>query len=565
MSTHRPAAHYHAAAFALILAASLAVFAQSANDEFISLDDGQYLFANSHISADFSWDNVRWALTDLSIANWHPVTLLSHVFMAAAFGLDPQPHHIANITLHAINCALLYAFLFRMTGGFWPSLVATLLFAVHPLRVESVAWVSERKGLLCGFFGLLTLLAYERYSRAPSFAKYLPVLVAFVLGLLSKPALIPLPFALLLLDYWPLNRFTSSPLLRGAIPRPSLRGAGFGTKQSPQPVAPTPTTQLPPSTLHLLTEKIPLIVLAIAMTSLTYIAQSSTGTVQSVDTYPISVRIANAIVSYGMYLANTFVPFHLTLHYTHLRDAIFTAPALYISGAAIVLISAAALRQSRARPWLIVGWLWFLGMLLPAIGLVQLADQARADRYTYLPQIGLLIIVAWSLDELRTRLPAASKVLSGGVAAAIAALAVLAFVQTTRWRDDYTLFTHAVAESPASSQAHYGLGVAYIKRGDLDAAERSFLDSIARHPPVYQAYSNLGAIELRRGSFAKAAEYFEAALAIEGNDPELLVNLGVARFNLGLTAEALKLAEAALAIEPAHPRALELRNACRAP
>ncbi len=527
-------ARFHIAALVLIAVATAAVFAQTYDDEFIALDDGQYLFLNEHLSDRLTWAEIQYALTDLTIANYHPVTMLSHVLMAAAFGRDnPGPHHVANVVLHIANSALLYVVLFRFTGAYWPSLVVALAFAVHPLRAESVAWISERKGLLSAFFGLLALMAYERYARHSSKWRYLLVFVAFTLGLLSKPALIPLPFAMLLLDYWPLNRFAGS---ASAVRR-------FG---------------------RLLVEKMPLIFASFAVTIITFVAQSRGHAVQSFENYPISVRVANAVESYAMYVVNTFAPFHLALYYPHPRDAVFRGPGLYVAVLAFLAVSAAAIWTWRSRPWFAVGWLWFVGMLVPAIGIVQLADQARSDRYTYLPQIGLLVVFAWGVEDLMRRSPNRPRLVRAAMFGWMAALGVLGYMQTAHWQDDFTLFSYTVERAPSSALAHYGLGVAYLKQGDLPRAETSFKDAIDREPPVYQAYSNLGAIEMRRGNFAQAADYFARALDIRPNDADLLVNLSTAFFNLGRTEEALDLAEAALDAQPGHSRALELRNACLA-
>lgn len=523
----------HTAAGLLIVATTLAVFAQCANDEFIATDDQQYLRLNKNIPGELSIAEFRYALTDMSIANWHPITMLSHVLMAGLFGKDSaSPHHVANIVLHVANALLLYAVLFRMTGAAWPSLVATLLFAVHPLRAESVAWVSERKGLLCAFFGLLALLAYERYARKPSIAKYMLVFTGFVLGLLSKAALLPLPFALLLLDVWPLGR-----LREPAGPR-SRRMA------------------------ILVAEKLPMIALAIAMAALTWNTQTAAGAVQSLENFPWPVRIANAVIAYAMYLANTLVPYHLSFSYPHKMSTIFEGPQLIISSIVVVLVSIAAILMARSRPYFIVGWLWFLGMLIPVIGLIQLAGQARADRYTYLPQIGLLIALAWGLDELRRRRPALKQQVTAAATVWIAVIAGAGYIQTSHWQDNFSLFSHTVARAPNSPQAHYGLGAAYLMRDDLQAAEREFQIAVDLGVTEFQAYSNLAAIKLRKGELVHARDLFAIALSLEPDNPDLMVNLGVALFNMQQPAEALPLAQAALSHDPGHLRAIELRDAC---
>jgi tetratricopeptide (TPR) repeat protein len=531
MATHTSSGRRHLFAIAGLLILTTAIFGQSLSHEFIALDDGPYVARNPHISDHLTWQGLRWALTDIVVNNWHPVTMLSHALVAAAFGLEPGPHHAVNVVLHALNACLLYLVLFRMTGGFWPSLVVAVVFAVHPLRVESVAWVSERKGLLCGFFGLLSLLAYERYVRRPRAAGFIPVTLAFVLGLLSKPALVALPFGLLLLDVWPLHRF------RDAVVSPARRSVA------------------------LVIEKLPLFIVAAGSSIITYLVQDSTGAVGGLDVYPVSVRAANALESYMRYLAATFVPVRLAPQYPHPGEAVF-APRLVLAALVFAALTVAAAAMWKRRPWFAVGWLWFVGMLVPAIGLVQVGTQARADRYTYLPQIGILVIVAWGLDELRGRFPRLSRPLTVAVAVWVIALAAAAFLQTARWKDDFTLFSYTVARAPSSSQAHYGLGVAYVKRGDLDAAEACFLEAI-RHPPLLaEAYSNLGAIELRRGDLSQSAEHFARAVELDPRNPDLHVNYGIALLRLGRVSEASDQADAALGIRSDFPRGLELHAEC---
>jgi tetratricopeptide (TPR) repeat protein len=309
-------------------------------------------------------------------------------------------------------------------------------------------------------------------------------------------------------------------------------------------------------------EKIPLIAASVAITIVAYYAQAQAGTVQSFQNFPLTVRAGNAIESYGMYLLNTLAPVNLALNYPHPGRAVFGQPALYVSLLVLIGFTTAAVWTFKSRPWFAVGWFWFAGLLVPVIGVVVLAEQSRADRYTYFPQIGLFVALAWGLDELRRRFPA-SRLLTAAAAVWIVALGVAAFVQTARWRDDYTWFTYNVDRVPSSAQAHYGLGVAYLKRDDIEMAEKCFLDAIELRPPVYEAYSNLGAIELRRGNFVKSGDYFAQALSLAPEKPDLIVNFGVSLYNLGQFGRALDVAEDALRIDPGHPRAIELRDACR--
>lgn len=521
---------FHLFAFVCIAIAVLAVFAQTANDAYNAYDDRDYLANNKIVSQGLTDEGLRFAFTGTVVSHWHPVTVLSHEVMAQFFGVEPGPHHAANVAIHLLSALLLYGVLAHMTGAGWASLLAALLFAVHPLRAESVAWIAERKGLLAGFFGIVTLWTYVWYARRPGIVRYLVVAAAFTLSLMSKAALLSLPVALLLFDYWPLGR--GAPVTQKTIAR-------------------------------LIGEKIPLLGLAAGAAAIAFIVTRDQKVMRSSEELSILVRTANAARSYFLYLVDTVVPAGMSPQYPHPGRDVFSIE-LAIALVVLTAITAAAIVYRRRAPWLIVGWFWFVITLAPLSGVIQVANQGRADRYTYIPQIGLCIITAWGLRTFVERFPGLKKPAIVLAATAVAVFAALGFRQTAFWRDDYTLFTHAVAVVPESATVHYGLGVAYIQRGDIDAAEKSFLHTVEREPPVPEAYSNLGAIEMRRSNFPKAAEYFTKAVDLEPSNPDLLVNLGTALINLGRFDDARRISEAALAIRPDDARALALKTAAEA-
>jgi len=523
----------HVLAFACITIAVLAVFAQTANDEYNAYDDREYLAGSPIISKGLTDEGLRFALTGTVVSHWHPVTVLSHEAMVQAFGTDPGPHHASNVAIHLVSAMLLYWVLAQMTGAGWASLLAALLFAVHPLRAETVAWIAERKGLLAGFFGIVTVWAYVGYVRKPGVLRYLAMAAAFSLSLMSKAALLSLPFALLLLDYWPLAR----------IPHDRAQRKAFA--------------------IRVVAEKVPLLALAAGAAAVAFIVTRDDKVMRSSDELSLTVRVANAARSYFLYVVDTILPMGLSPQYPHPGQGVFS-PELAIVLAVLTGITIAAIFYRTRAAWFFVGWFWFAITLAPLSGVIQVANQGRADRYTYIPQIGLCIMAAWGLRALAQRHPAARKPVIALAASAVLAFSVAGFRQTALWRDDYTLFTHAVAVVPESATVHYGLGAAYIQRGEIDAAEQCFLRAIERTPSVPEAFSNLGAIEMRRANFPKAAEYFTQALNLEPSNPDFLVNLGTALINMGRVDDARRIADAALGIRPDDMRAQALKKAAEA-
>ena len=395
-------------AVALVLS-TFAVYGQVLTHQFINFDDDTYIWANPMVAAGLTWKGFAWAFTTFHSANWHPLTWLSHMIDSQLFGLRAGGHLLMNTALHALNAVLVFLFLNRVTGAKWQSAIIAALFALHPLHVESVAWASERKDTLSTAFGLLCLLAYARYVAAPSWKKYGAVALWLALGLMAKPMLVTWPFVLLLLDWWPFNRIAWPP-------------ANSGGRNSRGAVWP------------LIREKLPLFLLVIPSMFLTYLAQAQGGATRSLSVDPLSWRFANAVVSYAKYLFLTCWPRDLAIFYPARPG---TIPVWQASLALVLLaaISFLVIRNARARPYLVVGWLWFVGTLVPVIGLVRVGNQALADRYTYIPSIGLFMAIVFGLAELVAASRVRRLVAIWASAVAIAVLAGLSAVQISRWRD----------------------------------------------------------------------------------------------------------------------------------
>jgi hypothetical protein len=435
----------HTAAAALLIALALAIYLPVSGFGIVNYDDDVYLTAPP-LAEGLSGHSVAWAFTTFYHSNWHPLTWLSWLTEIQLFGPRAGALHAGNALLHAANGALLYAALFRMTRKALPSLLAAALFAVHPMHVESVAWISERKDVLCVFFGLCALLAYARYAERPRQSAWLLVVTCFALSLLAKPMLVTLPFSLLLLDAWPL-----------------ARAAREGWRR-------------------LVLEKVPLLALSAGSCALTWLAQSSGGAVR---TYPLATRVASALSAYAGYLAKTFVPIHLAALYPRpVAGPDWRAAAL--SAALLVGISAIAWRERRRAPWLAVGWAWFLGTLVPVIGLVPLGEHAMADRYVYWPHVGLFVALAFSVDALLAARPRPLRLAAGAACAAcVAVLAAFASAQTQVWKDSETLWRHALEVTRDNYVAHANLG-RVLQQTSPAEAQLHFGAALAINPDAFR-------------------------------------------------------------------------------
>ena len=457
---------------ALALVAAIAiVFAPVVRHGFVNFDDPQYVSENPFVTGGLTLRGISWAFTTGYAGNWHPLTWMSHMLDVQTFGLDAGAHHVTNVVLHAASALLLFVLLHRMTGAPGRSWFVAALFAVHPLHVESVAWVAERKDVLSTLFWMLTIWAYVRYVSQPRAGRYLTVVVLFALGLMAKPMLVTLPFTLLLLDVWPLRRLP-------------LR----------------------------VREKLPLFALAIASSVITFAVQQQAGAVKELVTLPIGRRIANALVAYVTYIGKALWPSGLAAIYPYPESI-----AGWRVAVALVLLAALAALAIRARqryPYVLVGWLWYLVTLVPVIGLIQVGSQPIADRYTYVPLIGLFIIVAWGVPDLLARWPWRIGVIRAAAVLAIAACAVTARAQVRQWRNSVALWEHAIAVTTANYRAEGNLGHALASEGRLDEAVYHYAEAVRIHPGYAEAHNNLGLALATQGKIDEAMPHFTEAIRL---------------------------------------------------
>jgi protein O-mannosyl-transferase len=485
----------------LLVAAGVAALVLAAlwpvgQNGFVVFDDGEYVTQNPWVLAGLTWRGVGWAFGSFHSSNWHPLTWLSHMLDVELFGLDAGWHHRVSLLWHAATTVLLFAWLRDATGATWRSALVAALFGVHPLHVESVAWAAERKDVLCAFFFVLALLAYTRWTRHPTPARYATVAAAFAAALLSKPMALSLPVVLLLVDVWPLARL-----------RP-----GEVTASAAWP---------------LLREKLPLFLLGAASSAVTLAAQGQAGATRSLGTVPWTARIANAVVSYASYLVKTVWPADLAVFYPHPFATGGLAPGTVAASAlALAAISAAALSRWRRQPALAAGWAWYLVTLLPAIGIVQVGSQAMADRYTYLPLVGVFAGAAWALPDA-SRTPALRGAIAAACAAAVVALATAARAQVGVWKDTFTLFRHAADVTRDNWLAWKNLGVEYFQRGAVEEARRAFEASVRAWPHDPAAWTDLAAARSAVGDHAGAADAIRRALALRSDDAEAWYLLGM--------------------------------------
>ncbi len=476
---------------ARILLAVLAALALApvVGNDFIGFDDHVYVTENPHVAGGLTLEGVRWALWTPRAPNWVPLSFISHMIDVELFGLAPWGHHLTSLLIHVLNALLLAAVLTRLTGREWPSLAVAALFAVHPLRVESVAWVAERKDVLCAFFGLLALWLYARWARNGRRWRLALLYVAFAASLASKPMLVTLPFLALLLDFWPLGRLHS---LRDAV--------------------------------RLAIEKIPMFLIAGLGVVMAVIAQREAGTMAAVAVVPPGLRLANAAVAVWRYVGKLFWPLGLSPLY-HL--VAWPAAVVAAAVAGLVVVTVLVLTQLRARPYLTVGWLWFLGTLLPVIGLVQIGRQSMADRYTYLPTIGLLIALVWGVAELLEHLAPQTRRAVGiaALGAALVALTTLTVHQAALWRDSVTLFGHAVAVEPGNSDCWRLLGAGLLQRSGPAAALPALRRAVELAPRDPVGRFALGAALESAGQPATAAAEYEEATRLVPGYPEAAVAL----------------------------------------
>jgi tetratricopeptide (TPR) repeat protein len=509
---------------------TLALYARVIGHQFITLDDPTYIEENPMVNRGVTVAGVGWAFTTFYAANWHPLTWISHMIDCQFFGTNAGRHLLINALIHVGNTLLVFWFLLRTTGARWRSALIAALFAIHPLHVESVAWASERKDTLSTFFALLSLIGYVRYARAPSSARYLWVAFTLVLGLLAKPMLVTLPFVMLLLDYWPLRRF-ADPTAKGDQRSASRGETAIGIRS-------------------LISEKIPLFVLVACSAIITLVAQSSGGALHTVADVSIALRLSNALVSYAKYLLFAFWPHDLAVYYPFAGIA-----AWQIVAAAFLLIGITTFcfRARETRPYLIVGWLWFVGMLVPVIGLVQVGGQIMADRYFYIPSIGLFIAVVFGFADAAKHWRVPRPLCAAVSAGSLLVLAALTNRQIQLWHDSFTLFEHTLAVTPPNVRIEHNLGIAFGANDRYEEAALHFQNALKIDPDFYDALVALGVTRAHQRQLPEAIDYFERAIRSQSHAPKARVQLAHALWAEKRDQEALEQLDRARELAPKDP------------
>ena len=492
---------------------TIAAFGRVAGNDFLELDDRAYVEDNPRVVNGLTWKGIEWAFERPHAANYHPVTLVSHMLDCELFGLKPAGHHLVSLAWHLASTLLLFHLLRRMTKAIWPSAFAAAMFALHPLHVESVAWIAERKDVLSTFFWIATTLAYVRWTERPGMGRYLVMLLCFATGLLAKPMLVTLPFTLLLLDFWPLRRMSRK--------------------------------------LGLLLEKVPLFLMSAGLSLLTYETQHEAGATVLGERHSLAFRLANAAVSTATYVWKTVWPSGLFPQYPYAEDG-HPGWKVALSIAVVVGLSVLSIAPFRKSPWLAVGWLWFLGTLVPVIGIVQVGEQAMADRFTYVPMIGLAIAIAFAAANVSARSGTAKRAFAYVAPAVLLVWAGLSWRQIGYWKDDRTLFGHVIDVMPTHHIAHGVIGNAAYHEQRWDEAIREFSEARRLNPGYAQWAANLGVVLDQVGRKAEARVQYEAALAIDPHHVDAHHNYGLQLAHEGKLDEAIRHFEEALHDNPDH-------------
>jgi tetratricopeptide (TPR) repeat protein len=501
--------------YSALILSTLLVFWQVRNFDFVNYDDKIYVYENPHVLHGLTRAGVIWAFTTNQSANWHPLTWLSHMLDCEFLGQNPGRMHLINLFIHLANALLLFMTLRKMTAALWQSAFVAAAFALHPMHVESVAWIAERKDVLSTLFWLLTMLAYLAYVRRPGVFRYTLTLILFTLGLMAKPMLVTLPFVLLLLDYWPLSKIRNLEL--------AIR--------------------------NLLLEKVPFFILAAASSVITYLVQRSGRAVISIESFSLKDRIANAFLSYARYTGKFFWPQNLAAFYPFNADRFpywqIVSCALLLLGIFILVIYFGPKHR-----YLVVGWFWFVGTLVPVIGLVQVGWQSYADRYTYIPYTGLFIMLAWGLPELLSGWPYRKIVLGMAASITLIALGTGAYRQAGCWKNGYVLFSHAIKVTADNYFAYNNLGVAYEHLGRYQDAIEAYHQAVRIKPDYAQAHFNLGNACLILGRYQDAIEAYQQAVRIKPDFAEAYFNIGIAFYKFGRYQDAVESYKQYIKIKP---------------
>ena len=504
--------------YVVLALATIIAYEPMRHNDFISYDDGAYVTENPNVIPGITRQSVLWAFTSTHFYMWHPITSLSHLLDCQLFGLNPSRHHLTSLLFHIATVLLLFWILKSMTGAIWPSVFVAGVFALHPLNVESVAWVAERKTVVSGLFSMLTIAAYIRYAERSSVGRYLLAIFAYGLCIMTKPVVVTLPFVLLLLDFWPLERLQLARQLK--------------KKDSPRLKSLKVRFQVS-SPWRLLAEKVPFLILATILGATTFIVQRGGGAVLPAERLALSYRVGNALVSYVHYITKMIYPSRLAVFYPHpsTKLPLWQPIVCFI---VLTALSAVIIRTARRRRWLAVGWLWYLGTLIPVIGLVQAGSQAMANRYTYVPAIGIFIIVAWSANQFLSRWRYRRICLGISAGLLFAVLLICTRVQVKYWQNNLTLYKHVLAVTENNSLIHNSFGCALFEKGQLDEAITQLKEAVRISPKFALARSNLGKVFLKQGKVNEAIVCFKEVLRIRKDLPEVRKDLPDAHYYLGL-------------------------------
>ena len=514
-----------------LIVASFAAFGRIADNYFVNFDDQEYITENNHIKSGINPESIKWAFTSVVLANWHPLTLLSYMLDWSLFGANASGHHLINLFLHIGNVLFLFFFLNRTTKSLWASAFVAALFGLHPLRVESVAWAAERKDVLSMFFGLASIYAYAFYVESYKLSQYFLCLVLFALSLMSKPMLVTLPFILLLLDYWPLGRWQKALSARAES---CYKFTG-----------------------KLLWEKVPFILLTIVSSIMTLWAQNKGGAVVSMEHMSFNARVANAIISYVSYLGKTFSPVDLAVFYPY---AFLSLWKILLSGLILIVITAIVIYYIKKLPFLFVGWLWYLGTLIPVIGLVQVGEQAMADRYTYLPSIGIAIMLVWGISLLFQREYMRKKILFPVGITYLVILAVLTWQQCGYWKNSSELSNHALHTTKDNHIAHNILGSALLDEGKIEEAINHYNKAIRLKPYYADAYYNRGNAYTKLGQYQRAIEDYNEAISLKPDYANAYSNRGITYAALSQYQRAIENCNEAIRLKPYYADAYNNRG-----
>ncbi len=520
--------------YVVLILSTLLVFWQVRSFDFVNYDDNAYVSENQHVLNGLTQDGIIWAFTTPNIGNWLPLTWLSFMLDCQLFGPNPGWMHLINLLLHLANTLLLFAVLKKMTGSLWPSAFVAAAFALHPMHVESVAWITERKDVLSTLFLILTLAAYVSYIKRRSLPSYLLTILLFVFGLLAKPMLVTLPFLLLLLDYWPLKRFSIF---------------NFQLPIEKNPKSKIQNLKFAQSFLPLIIEKIPFFALSAVSSVITFFVQQSSGAVADINALPLKSRLANVFLSYATYIGKMFWPRDLAVLYPFDIEN-FSFWHIILCVLLLLVIFFLAFWFGRERKYLPVGWFWFVGTLIPVIGLVQSGAQGYADRYTYIPYIGLFIVIAWCLPELLSKWRYRKIALGIAAAIVLTALGICTYKQVGYWKNSSILFTHAIEATQNNYVAHCNLGLAYSKLGRYQDAIEAFKQAIRIKPDDAESHYNLGVSYGNLGHYQDAVEACKQAIRIKPDDALAHYNLGVAYGKLGRYQDAVESYKQAIRIKP---------------